>query len=200
MKIDDVDLLKFGNTVQLVGAIWQGEGKTYLCMFPDETVPTGEVRGIEFLDASLLEMSSEDWERFLRQTDLMETEVLVQAKDGTTTKAILRKSARQIDQATSWRVFRRDDYTCRYCGRDDAPLTVDHLVLWEEGGPSTEDNMVSCCKKCNRRRGNTQFAEWLRDPYFLQISSGLTRSQHETLRELVPKLASIPRMQHKRSR
>jgi hypothetical protein len=200
MKLDDVNLLQFGNTVQLVGAIWQGEGKTYLCMFPGEEVPRGEVRGVEFLDTSLLEMDADDWQRFLRQTDLMETEVLVQAKDGTTTKAILRKSARQIDQVVSWRVFRRDDYTCRYCGKDDAPLTVDHLVLWEEGGPSTEENMIAACKKCNRKRGNKQLAEWLTDPYFLRISEGLSASQRGALHALVPKLDSIPRMKHKRSR
>ena len=81
-------------------------------------------------------------------------EAQTQAEDGTLTKAILRKTARQIEASVSWQVWRRDGCRCRYCGRDNVPLTVDHLVRWEEGGPSTEENLVSSCKKCNQSQGD----------------------------------------------
>ena len=58
-------------------------------------------------------------------------------------KAVIRKCQRNIEQGVSWNVFRRDGYACRYCGNKEVPLTVDHLVLWEESGPSTEANLVS---------------------------------------------------------
>ena len=60
---------------------------------------------------------TEDWKKVLRQTDLLETEVLALSEDGKLTKAILRKSQRQIEARISWNVFRRDGYRCRYCGR-----------------------------------------------------------------------------------
>src|SRR4051794_39156886 len=36
---------------------------------------------------------------------------------------------------------------------DDAPC-VDHVVPRSEGGPSTLDNFVLCCRSCNSRKGN----------------------------------------------
>jgi len=112
-----------------------------------------------------LELTYEDWKAFLRQSDLQETEVLSKDETGLV-KIILRKSARQIDQMVSWRVYKRDGYKCRYCGRDDLPLTVDHLVLWEDGGPSIEENLVSACRRCNKTRGNMKYIEWLDSPEY----------------------------------
>ena len=186
----DLNLLSIGNTIQLAGAIWAGEGKTFLCLFPGEGVPA-------IIDT--LEMSLDEWEQFLRQADIMEVEVLAETPDGLG-KAIIRKSARQIAQHVSWAVYKRDGYKCRYCGRDDVPLTVDHLVLWEEGGPSTEANLVSACKKCNKTRGNTQYADWLDHPYYRQMSRNLSATVRQDNLDLLPKLGAIPRLIHKQAK
>jgi len=77
-----------------------------------------------------------------------------------------------------WEVFRRDNYTCRYCGNDKVPMTVDHVVLWEEGGPSIVDNLICSCKKCNNARSNMQYEDWLVSPEYLSRSIKL----HETIR------------------
>lgn len=50
-------------------------------------------------------------------------------------------------------VFRRDNYTCQYCGRPSRHLTVDHIVPRHRGGRHTWDNLVSACPACNRRKG-----------------------------------------------
>ena len=187
----DIGLLKFGNTIQLVGAIYQGEGATYLAIFPGEKIDVMEKPHI---------LTVEDWPAFLRQTDLLETEIIERAQDGKVTKAIVRKSARQIEQSISWAVYRRDGYACRYCGRDDVPLTVDHLVLWEEGGPSIEENLLSACKKCNRTRGNTPYAEWLAHKHYKRVSENLSpevRSQNEAL---IGTLDAIPLRVSRKSR
>lgn len=192
MKLDELDIHAIGNTIQIAGVIYAGEGLTLLCFFPDEIQ-----QGIEIQP---LEMDLDDWTRFLRQTDLMETEVLAKAKDGKITKAILRKCQRQIDQRVSWAVYRRDGFKCRYCAADEVPLTVDHLVLWEEGGPSTEDNLVTCCKKCNKTRGNTQLADWFQHQYYRRVSKKLAphvRALNEDLLNIIP---NIPRRPHKVSR
>lgn len=189
-KFENLDLLQVGNTIQLAGAIWVGGGKTYLCLFPGEDMP---------MPVDTLEMTIDEWQKFLRQTDIMETEVLAASADGKVAKALIRKSTRQIAQHVSWAVYRRDR-RCRYCGRDDVPLTVDHLVLWENGGPSTEGNLLSACRKCNKTRGNTEFADWLNHPYYKRVSQNLPPGIQQANLDIVATLDAIPRMVHKPTR
>jgi len=51
-------------------------------------------------------------------------------------------------------VFARDRWTCQYCGHERGHLTVDHVIPRSKGGPSTWDNIVTCCAPCNRRKGD----------------------------------------------
>lgn len=215
MKLADLDLLAIGNEIGLSGAVFSGQGKLILCMFPEERgsvmAPDGTDRMVYFLprasgedgdllDVHVLDMDDEDWKKFLRQTDVLEAEVLRMASDGTLAKVVLRKSARMIEARVSWHVFKRDGYRCRYCGRDDVPLTVDHLVLWEEGGPSVPENLVSACRKCNKTRGRTPYAEWLESRSYRTVSKGLTAEVREANAALSGTLDAIPRMVHTKSR
>jgi hypothetical protein len=203
MKFEDLNLLSIGNTIQLVGAVYAGEGQTICVMVPGEELPMGEIREIEFPAVDELKMSHAEWKKFLRQTDILEVEALVEDPENKGyAKAIIRKTGRQIDQNTSWKVYRRDGFMCRYCGRQggEIPLTVDHLVTWEDGGPSTEENLVAACKKCNKTRGNMPYAKWLNDPYYKRVSRGLIMKAVEDNLALVQKLDRIERRPHKRSR
>jgi len=191
MKFSDLNLYSIGDTIQMSGAMYSGEGKTFLAFFPEDKN--------EF-PIEPLEMGTDEWKQFLRQTDLLETEMLVKAKDGTLTKAIVRKSQRQIDASLSWRVFKRDQYRCRYCGNDNTPLTVDHLVCWEQGGPTTEDNLVACCKRCNKTRGNTSYADWLQHPHYVKVSANLDPGTRAANEALVGTLDKVRRLVNVRSR
>jgi 5-methylcytosine-specific restriction endonuclease McrA len=51
-------------------------------------------------------------------------------------------------------VFARDSWTCQYCGGVRGTLTLDHVIPRSRGGPSTWDNIVTCCAPCNRRKGD----------------------------------------------
>src|SRR5688572_13724965 len=51
-------------------------------------------------------------------------------------------------------VFARDRWTCQYCGHERGNLTVDHVIPRSRGGPSTWENIVTCCAPCNRRKGD----------------------------------------------
>jgi len=190
MRLDEVDLLKFGHTIQMAGAVYVGEGKVFVTLFPDEVGTTGGLP-VEHLDMNL-----DDWTRFLQQTDLLETEILTKSSDGKLAKAIVRKSQRQISQGVSWAVYKRDGYKCRYCAADDVPLTVDHLVLWEEAGPSTVPNLVAACRRCNKARGNTQYAEWLDHPHYKRASRSLDAATRQANQALVSTLDAIPRLKH----
>lgn len=49
-------------------------------------------------------------------------------------------------------VLKRDAYRCTYCGKTAGPgvvLHVDHVIPVVEGGPTTEDNLVTACDECN---------------------------------------------------
>lgn len=189
IAIADLPPFSVGNTIQLVGAVYHGEGLLLLCPTPGEEECFAREMPL------LLEMTTVEWDEFLRRTDLQEVEV-----SNGVQKAILRKTQRTIDANVSWNVFRRDRYACRYCGRDDVPLTVDHLVLWEEGGPSVEANLVSACKKCNKTRGNTPYAEWLHSDYCQEKARGLSMDVVLANAELVDALPDIRRVDRVRSR
>ena len=192
IQFSDLNLLDVGHTLQIAGAVWQGDGRTILCIFPH--VEEGDFAGH---DPELLIMSVDEWTQFLRQTDLLETEVLAQLPDGKIGKSILRKSQRQVSQNVSWEVFRRDGYACRYCGNDKVPLTVDHLVLWEEGGPSIAANLFSSCKRCNSARGNTPYAQWITSTKYDKLSRRLSDDVKRQNVAVMTTLADIPRMVHK---
>ena len=51
------------------------------------------------------------------------------------------------------RVFRRDNNECVYCG-SKKELTIDHVIPRSKGGKNTWDNLVTCCQKCNLKKGN----------------------------------------------
>lgn len=191
MKLDELNILDIGNTIGISGIVLSGNGDTYFALFPDQEVAS------EF---NTLELNDEDWKKMLRQMDLLETEILAKLEDGSIGKAIVRKTQRLIEQRVSWAVYKRDLYTCRYCGRDGIPLTVDHLVLWEEGGPSIEENLVTACRKCNKTRGNMQYADWLESEKYKRLSAGISPVVEQRNQLLVQNLDNIPRNIHQRSR
>ncbi|MBE0415812.1 MAG: HNH endonuclease [Dehalococcoidia bacterium] len=49
-------------------------------------------------------------------------------------------------------VFRRDKYTCQYCGRETRELTLDHVIPRHKGGRHTWENVVSACIPCNNHK------------------------------------------------
>ena len=56
---------------------------------------------------------------------------------------------------TKKNVLLRDDYTCQYCNvRGERMMTVDHVVPRSKGGPSTWENLVCACMRCNNRKNN----------------------------------------------
>src|ERR1700760_4713330 len=58
-------------------------------------------------------------------------------------------------------ILLRDRNTCQYC--EDvliaSELTLDHVIPRSGGGLSTWENLVACCRECNRRKGNAMLHE-----------------------------------------
>jgi len=185
------DLMKLGKTIQLEGVVVGEGGRLYVLLLPDES------ESVPFVTTSVHGLTLEEWKRVIRQSDIVETEVLANARESETAKVILRKAGKQISAGVSWKVFERDNYTRCYCGITGVPMTVDHLVTWESGGVSIEDNLLTSCRKCNKVRGDTPFGEWIRCIYYLQ------RVPHERIQyhlALEKALAALPRAVHKKTK
>ena len=56
-------------------------------------------------------------------------------------------------------VFRRDNYTCQYCGKREGNLTVDHVHPRHMGGEHIWTNVVAACPPCNHRKGGRPMDE-----------------------------------------
>jgi 5-methylcytosine-specific restriction endonuclease McrA len=53
-------------------------------------------------------------------------------------------------------VFARDGSLCQYCGKSfpSSQLSFDHVTPKSRGGPTTWDNVVTCCLRCNAKKGD----------------------------------------------
>ncbi len=56
-------------------------------------------------------------------------------------------------------VFRRDNYTCQYCGKKTSDLTIDHVIPRHLGGKHIWTNVVAACPVCNHRKGGRRLEE-----------------------------------------
>jgi 5-methylcytosine-specific restriction endonuclease McrA len=63
------------------------------------------------------------------------------------------KRPRPIVKLSKREIFRRDGYTCQYCGQRSRRLTIDHVIPKHLGGPHTWTNLVTACSSCNHKKG-----------------------------------------------
>ena len=52
-----------------------------------------------------------------------------------------------------YNLYRRDDYKCQYCG-SEKNLTMDHIIPKSKGGKNNWLNLVTCCERCNKIKGD----------------------------------------------
>ena len=60
-------------------------------------------------------------------------------------------------------VLQRDERTCQYCGTDEGRIEVDHVVPRSKNGSDRVSNLVTSCRRCNRKKDNRSLAEFLQD-------------------------------------
>jgi len=63
------------------------------------------------------------------------------------------KRPRPIVKLNKIEIFRRDDYTCQYCGIRPMRPTLDHVIPRHLGGDHSWENLVTACPSCNHRKG-----------------------------------------------
>jgi hypothetical protein len=59
-------------------------------------------------------------------------------------------------------ILKRDNYTCQYCGlktKNQKNLTIDHVHPKCKGGDNGWTNLVTACRECNSKKGNSLLKE-----------------------------------------
>jgi 5-methylcytosine-specific restriction endonuclease McrA len=69
-----------------------------------------------------------------------------------------------LSRVLAIKVFKRDQFTCQYCGLDGRSnlanwmiLTIDHVHPHAKGGAQTMENLVTACQPCNLIKGKRVF-------------------------------------------
>jgi hypothetical protein len=57
-------------------------------------------------------------------------------------------------------IFRRDKFTCTYCGAVGVRLECDHVMPVCRGGSNEPSNLTTACLECNRAKGGLTLEEW----------------------------------------
>ena len=50
-------------------------------------------------------------------------------------------------------IFRRDNYSCQYCGSSSRDMTIDHVEPRHLNGKHEWENVVTACAYCNHKKG-----------------------------------------------
>ena len=68
---------------------------------------------------------------------------------------------KSISKKIRFEVFKRDKFTCQYCGRSapDVILEVDHVIPVSKGGGNDIMNLITSCRECNRGKGNKELSD-----------------------------------------
>lgn len=87
-----------------------------------------------------------------------------------------------ITKKLRFEVFKRDSFTCQYCGRmaPDVILEVDHINPVAKGGDNEILNLVTSCRDCNRGKGKRTISD-----------DAVIKKQQQQLKELSDKRVQL---------
>jgi 5-methylcytosine-specific restriction endonuclease McrA len=54
------------------------------------------------------------------------------------------------------------DRKCAYCGKEDVPLQVEHILARTNGGTDRVSNLALACEPCNRKKGTRRIEDFLK--------------------------------------
>jgi 5-methylcytosine-specific restriction endonuclease McrA len=83
-----------------------------------------------------------------------------------------RKATAAIESIGRRSIFKRDNWTCQYCGQcvvqykangwlSGNEATLDHVIPLSHGGSHSVDNVVTACRDCNTQKGAKMFTDGL---------------------------------------
>lgn len=68
---------------------------------------------------------------------------------------------KSLSKKTRFEVFKRDSFTCQYCGRmaPDVVLNVDHIEPVSKGGTNDITNLITSCFDCNSGKSDRELSD-----------------------------------------
>jgi len=71
------------------------------------------------------------------------------------------RKRKSIAKKTRFEVFKRDSFTCQYCGRKspDVLLVIDHIEPVSKGGTNDILNLITSCADCNAGKSDRQLSD-----------------------------------------
>ena len=90
-----------------------------------------------------------------------------------------------ISKRMRFEVFKRDKFTCQYCGRSvpDVILHVDHIKPVAKGGKNNIMNLITSCQDCNLGKGAKELSD-----------DSVVKKQQEQLKALADKNEQLEMM------
>lgn len=95
-----------------------------------------------------------------------------------------------ITKKLRFEVFKRDGFTCQYCGRTppDVTLEIDHINPKSKNGKDDINNLITSCFDCNRGKSNIPLEK---APMSLKGKAKIIQERELQLREYNKLLAKI---------
>lgn len=170
-EIQDQNLVELianmGQLYNISGLVLQGNEKSFLVMMPNASEINNEKFSIYLQDFVSVKFD-QPWVFYLSVPELQallkrsDDPLIFQEDETGTLKAIVRKSQLSISGAVQQQIWYRDGFQCMFCGKSipNVQLTVDHWIPVEQGGSSEPFNLISCCRRCNKDKGNRDPQEY----------------------------------------
>lgn len=95
-----------------------------------------------------------------------------------------------ISKKIRFEVFKRDDFTCKYCGNKppNVMLEVDHIKPVSKGGTNNINNLITSCFDCNRGKSNIELKKipntLLQNQEILQEKEDQLKEYHKLIRKI----------------
>lgn len=95
------------------------------------------------------------------------------------------KKRKPISKKLRFEVFKRDNFTCQYCGKmaPDTILEIDHINPVKNNGDNNILNLITSCIDCNRGKGAKKLSE-----------NDILKKQQEQLKEINKKQEQLKLM------
>lgn len=159
-------------------------------------VYTGSAKGILLFEGSMVELPWEAWfARSQERSEWPEDQWFLSSQTGRVAvpRVVRYLKYNQIPKATikltRKNIYFRDSYRCYICGDEfeEDDLSVDHIVPSSRGGKREWTNLITCCKKHNRDKGDKLLSELGWKPKFAPYApkaSNMSRIKSEVFESI----------------
>jgi hypothetical protein len=74
---------------------------------------------------------------------------------------LLMAARKPLSKKTRFEVFKRDGFTCQYCGAHPPAVVLecDHIHPVSAGGSDDQDNLITACFDCNRGKSDRHLSD-----------------------------------------